>query len=110
MQSNEKNLDLRDFLERLEAEEPDSVLRIPETVGLDFDVTAVAMELEKQGRAPVIRFDKVGNFPFPVVTNLFGDRRRYALALGVAEADLIELGPAWVKRPSSRRCVRRARS
>ena len=90
MQSNEKNLDLRDFLERLEAEEPDSVLRIPETVGLDFDVTAVAMELEKQGRAPVIRFDKVGNFPFPVVTNLFGDRRRYALALGVAEADLIE--------------------
>lgn len=90
MRSNEKNLDLREFLESLAAEQPGDLLHIPEPVGLDFDVTAVAMELERQGRAPVIRFDKVGDSPFPVVTNLFGDRGRYARALGVAEADLIE--------------------
>lgn len=90
MRPNEKPLDLRHFLEALEADDPASMMRVPEPVGIDFDVTAVAMELEKQGRAPVIRFEKVGDSPFPVVTNLFGDRRRYAQALGVAEADLIE--------------------
>lgn len=90
MRSNERHLDLRVFLDVLEADDPGSVLHIPEQVGLDFDVTAVAMELEKQGRAPVIRFDKVGASPFPVVTNLFGGRGRYARALGVAEEELIE--------------------
>ena len=90
MRSNEKHLDLRGFLETLEADDPDCVLRIPGKVGLEFDVTAVAMELERQGRSPVIRFEKVGDSPFPVVTNLFGDRQRYARALGVAEEELIE--------------------
>ena len=90
MRSNERTLDLRSFLDDLEAADPRSILTVPEPVDIDFDVTAVAMELEKQGRAPVVRFDKVGNSPFPVVANLFGDRRRYAQALGVSEADLIE--------------------
>ena len=90
MRTNEKILDLRSFLEDLEQADPGSILRIPEPVGLDFDVTAVAMELEARGRAPVVRFDKVGRSPFPIVANLFGDRRRYAQALGVPEADLIE--------------------
>ena len=90
MRPNERALDLRSFLEDLEAADPGSILRIPEPVGIDFDVTAVAMELERLGRAPVIRFDRVGESPFPVVANLFGDRRRYAQALGVPEAELIE--------------------
>ena len=90
MRTNEKILDLRSFLEDLEQADPGSILRIPEPVDLDFDVTAVAMELEARGRAPVVRFDKVGQSPFPIVANLFGDRRRYAQALGVPEADLIE--------------------
>lgn len=47
---------------------------VSEPVGIDFDVTAVAMELERIGRAPVIWFEKVGESPFPVVTNLFGAR------------------------------------
>ncbi len=90
MRPNERTLDLRSFLEDLEAADPASILRIPEPVALDFDATAVAMELERQGRAPVVRFEKVGDSPFPVVANLFGDRRRYAQALGVDEAELIE--------------------
>ncbi len=89
MRANERTLDLRSFLEDLEAADPKAIMRIPEPVGIDFDVTAVAMELERQGRAPVVRFEKVGDSPFPVVANLFGDRRRYAQALGVAEEDLI---------------------
>ncbi|MEL0111108.1 MAG: UbiD family decarboxylase, partial [Rickettsiales bacterium] len=90
MRANERPLDLRSFLAELEEADPDSILRIPEPVGLDFDVTALAMELERLGRAPVLWFDKVGDSPFPVVTNLFGNRRRYAQALGVPEDKLIE--------------------
>ena len=90
MRTNEKPFDLRSFLEDLEAADPDVILRIPEPGGIDFDVTAVAIELENRGRAPVILFEKVGESPFPVVANLFGDRRRYAQALGVADSDLIE--------------------
>ena len=90
MRTNEKPFDLRSFLEDLEAADPDGILRIPEPVSIDFDVTAVAMELENRGRAPVILFEKVGDSPFPVVANLFGDRRRYAQALGVEDSNLIE--------------------
>jgi len=92
--SNDKNLDLRDFLAELEAAEPENILRITEPIAMDYDVTAVAMELERQGKSPVLWFESVGNSPFPVVTNLFGSRSRYARALGVAEEELTE---AWAR-------------
>ena len=88
MASDTDILDLRSFLADLEASEPENILRITEPVDLDFDVTALAMELESMGLAPVIWFDQVGDYEFPVVTNIFASRSRYALALGVAENDL----------------------
>src|SRR3989338_477177 len=87
-----KTFDLRGFLAELEADDPASVLRIAEPVSLDYDVTAVAMELERQGRAPVLWFDRVGDGRFPVGADVFGSRRRYARALEVSEDKLIE---AW---------------
>ena len=90
MDQNKSNYDLRSFLEELENRDPHSILRFTEPVGLDFDVTAIAMELEQLGHSPVLWFDKVGESPFPVVTNLYADRQRYALALGVTEESLIE--------------------
>ena len=81
---------LRAFLDRIAAEDPAAVLRVAEPVNLDYDATALVMEMEKVGRAPVVWFDKVGSSPFPVVVNLFGTRRRYAQALGVAPERLIE--------------------
>ncbi len=90
MTSDANTLDLRSFLSDLEASEPESILRISEPVNLDYDVTALVMELERLGRSPVIWLDKVGDYPFPVVTNLFGSRSRYARALGVSENDLTE--------------------
>jgi len=90
MKSNAEVLDLRSFLSDLEASEPECILRINERVNLDYDVTALAMELERLGHSPVIWLDKVGDYSFPVVTNLFGSRRRYAIALGVSEDTLTE--------------------
>ena len=90
MTSSENVLDLRSFLSDLEATEPESIFRISERVNLDYDVTALAMELERQGSAPVIWLEQVGDYPFPIVTNLFGSRSRYTRALGVSEDDLTE--------------------
>ena len=81
---------LRAFLDQVVADDKQALLRVTDPVNLDYDVTALVMEMEKQGRDPVVWFDKVGASPFPVVANLFGTRRRYALALGVPPERLIE--------------------
>jgi len=74
---------LRTFLDELEAKSPDEVWRIPQEVDRDFEIAALVMELEKRGQAPVLWFERVRGSRFPLVTNIFADRRRYARALGV---------------------------
>src|SRR5262245_42477133 len=83
---------LRDFLEALAEWDPDSILRISDPIALDYDMTAMAMELERRGQSPVLWFEKVGDSPFPVVANVFGNRKRYAFAAGVEESELLD---AW---------------
>lgn len=81
---------LRDFLARLEKSDPSRVWKIKDPVSLDYDTSAMVMELDRQGRSPVLWFDNVTGSPFPVVTNLFGARATFAAALGVSESKLIE--------------------
>lgn len=81
--------DLRSFLAALEAAHPDALLRIAEPVDLDYEATAIALELERAGRNPALLFESVRGSAFPVLMNLFGTRQRFAFALGVAERDLI---------------------
>src|SRR5262249_44820861 len=81
---------LRAFLDEVAADDPQALLRVREPVALDYEATALVMEMEKRGRAPVVWFDQVEGSRFPVVVNLFGARRRYALALGVPTERLIE--------------------
>ena len=52
MRPNDKPLDLRHFLEALEADEPASMLRIPEPVGIDFDVTAEEIDRHYEVQHP----------------------------------------------------------
>lgn len=80
---------LRGFLAELEASDPAALWRIGELIGLEHDATAIAMELERGGRSPVLWFDRVGESRFPVVANVFGHRDRFALGLGVKPAELI---------------------
>jgi UbiD family decarboxylase len=82
----------RDFLAALAEWDPDSVLRVKEPIALDYDMTAMAMELERRGQSPVLWFEKVGDSPFAVISNVFGNRKRYAFALGVEETELFD---AW---------------
>lgn len=83
-------LSLGDFIAQIEKGDPSSIWRIKDAVSLDHDTSAMAMELDKRGQSPVLWFDNVVGSPFPIITNVFASRSRYAAALGVAEKDLIE--------------------
>ncbi|EWY36876.1 decarboxylase UbiD [Skermanella stibiiresistens SB22] len=79
---------LRGFLDFVEREFPDDLLRIKQPVSSTFDMTSVAFELEKMGRDPVLVFEKVEGFDMPVVTNVAASRKLLAACLGVEPGDL----------------------
>ncbi|MFQ6111342.1 MAG: UbiD family decarboxylase [Nitrospinota bacterium] len=81
---------LRPFLEALEAECSEEVVYIREEVDPRFQVTALALELERQGRFPVLIFERVKGHPMPLLTNLMSSRSRFSRAMGVGEGELLE--------------------
>ena len=75
---------MRAFLEMVGRTLPAELVRISEPVSRDLDITSAVFEFERAGRAPVLIFDKVEGSTMPVVTNIAGNRRVLAAALGVA--------------------------
>ncbi|MBI2088094.1 MAG: UbiD family decarboxylase [Deltaproteobacteria bacterium] len=71
--------DMREFLELLgRARE---LLSVPAELAADQEVSAAIREVEeKTGKA--LFLSRLKDYPFPLVGNLFGDRRRIALAFG----------------------------
>lgn len=90
---------LRAFLQELEAKAPDEVWRIRDEVEPGYEIAALVLELERRGQYPVLVFERVRGARFPLVTNIFADRRRYALALGVPPESLAE---EWLVRGEGR--------
>ena len=82
---------LSDFLKQLS---PDEVVEIVEPADVDYFSTALVLELEKRGRAPVIWLEQPKGFDMPVVSNLFADRGRIARMAGVAPG---QFNAAWLK-------------
>ncbi|HSR12969.1 MAG TPA: UbiD family decarboxylase, partial [Thermodesulfobacteriota bacterium] len=82
------NQDWRSFLRMLETEHPSEVLHFKEEIDPAYEITAFMNELEKQGPAPAVIFERVKGSAVPVVANLSGSRKRLAAAFGVAEKDL----------------------
>ncbi len=79
---------MRGFIDMVARDYPDDIVRVSETVKRELDITSAIFELERAGRSPVVVFDNVEGFDMPVVTNLAGNRRLLAAALGVEPDDL----------------------
>jgi 2,5-furandicarboxylate decarboxylase 1 len=79
---------LRGFLQMVEAEFPEELLRISHPVDTRFDMTAIVYELERAGKSPVVIFEKGAGNSMPVVTNVAANRRLLAACLGVDAAEL----------------------
>lgn len=94
------NPDLRDFLALLDAAGGRDLVRLDAPADPRFELTALALELERAhtGEGPAILCPKVGESALPVVTNVLGARRRYALAMGVEPA---EIGTVWQAREAN---------
>ena len=51
--------DWRAFLQKIEAEDPSQVLRVEEEIDPAHEITAFMTEMEKQGPAPAVIFNRV---------------------------------------------------
>ncbi|MFQ5972272.1 MAG: UbiD family decarboxylase [Alphaproteobacteria bacterium] len=67
---------------------PGEFIRVTEPVDLRFDLQAIALELERRRRVPILLFEKVSGSDIPVISNVMASRRVYAHALGVEEAQM----------------------
>lgn len=80
-------MDLRTFLDQLRTE--GELIDIAEPVSLDYEVGAICRQLsDADGPAAVLR--NVGGSRAPLVVNVYGTRRRVAMALETTEAALLK--------------------
>jgi UbiD family decarboxylase len=86
MQKNNSNItnihnnDIREFIESLENE--DEIIRIQKNVNSIFELPGIVSKLD--GNKAVI-FENVENKTIPVISNLIGTRKRFAMAMGSKE-------------------------
>lgn len=79
--------DLRDYLAKL-SENPGELVTTEVPVSPKLELPRVVYKLEKQNQHPAVLFKKVQGSEYPVLTNLFGNRKKLALALDTNETDL----------------------
>jgi UbiD family decarboxylase len=99
MSDQETRQDLRSFVRAFEQACPGEVVRITEPVDLAYQTQALALELERRRRFPILFFEKVGQHGIPVVSNVMASRRGLALALGVGQDQLPEEYARRLKEP-----------
>ena len=79
---------MRAFLELVERDHPDELVRIAAPVRRELDITSAVFELARAGKSPVLIFENVEGSTMPVVTNLAGNRTLLAAAMGVRPEEL----------------------
>ena len=82
--------DLHGFIEFLEAEHPEEVIRIKKEVDPKFGVSGILHRLEKDGRFPLVIFENVKGSTMPLVANMHADFERLRLALGMEQGGVKE--------------------
>src|SRR5207248_2761986 len=80
---------LRSFLKTVETRYPEQFCRVREPVQPVYDATALVMTLEQDPDCPILYLERVVGSDFPLVANVLATKGRLALAMGVAEADLM---------------------
>jgi len=87
--------DLRDFLRRLEKE--GELARVQVEVEKDHEIAAICRKVNDAG-GPALLFEKIKGYEVPLACNLVGTKKRFAMALEMAEEALAE---EWLKRTAA---------
>jgi len=82
--------DLHGFIEFLEAEHPEEVIRIKKEVDPKFGVSGILHRLEKDERFPLVIFENVKGSKIPLVANMHAGFERLRLALGMEQGGVKE--------------------
>lgn len=86
--------DLHEFINYIKRNHPEEIREFDEEIEADYEPTAMTFEFEKESN-PILLFKKVKGSKFPIVTNVFGTRKRVAHAI---RTTLDELYPTLEKR------------
>ncbi len=81
---------LRSFLQLLEKEHQNEIVRIKEEFDSKYEIQACVNKLEKMGKYPVLIFENVKGYGFPLVTNVHATRERLAIALETTKDKLMQ--------------------
>jgi 2,5-furandicarboxylate decarboxylase 1 len=82
--------DLRGFIEFLEAEHPEQIIRISKEVDPKFGVSGILERLERDGRFPLVIFENVKDSKIPLVANMHASFERLRLGLGMEQGGVRE--------------------
>jgi 2,5-furandicarboxylate decarboxylase 1 len=80
--------DLRGFIDFLDREHPDQIIRITREVDPKFGVSGILERLEKDERFPLVIFENIKGSDIPLVANMHASFERLRLALGMTDGDL----------------------
>lgn len=80
--------DLRTFLEEIRRKRPSDLVRVKEEITLEYETTTLVRKLLRKNRRPILFFEKAKEFKMPIVSNLYADRSRLALALDTTADEL----------------------
>jgi len=80
-------IDLRSFIESIE-ENREHFRKVKREVDPVFEATGVLEKLQFENKYPAVLYEKVKGHNIPVLSNLFADRGRIALAFGTTEPEL----------------------
>jgi 2,5-furandicarboxylate decarboxylase 1 len=80
-------IDLRSFLDSVK-DDKNNLLTVSREVDSKFEASAILEKLQFENRYPAVYYEKVKGFDIPVISNVFADRDRIALAFGVDSKDL----------------------
>jgi 2,5-furandicarboxylate decarboxylase 1 len=81
--------DLRTFLNLVERQAPELLVRVKAEVDPRWELSSVQMRLQADGKLPILMFERVTGHAMPVVSNLFASKRHLALALDTAVQDVV---------------------
>jgi 2,5-furandicarboxylate decarboxylase 1 len=79
--------DFREFVKELESNR--ELIRVKEELGTRFEISAATSILRKRGNKAIL-FERVKGYDSPVVSNLLGSKKRFAIAMGVKEEQVEE--------------------
>ena len=79
--------DLRGFIEYLDKEHPEEIVRITKEVDPKYGVSGILHRLEKEGHFKAVIFENVMGSVYPLVANMHGSFTRLRYAIGMEEGD-----------------------